>query len=98
MAQISRATDESMQSGISFLSVLRVMTIGANRAVQIKPPTTEEEETEVKSLPWWKSILYIIGGLAALGNIRASFEGGRYTDRQFRGRSAECNDGKSDIP
>lgn len=25
-----------------------------------------EEETEIKSLPWWKSILYIGGGLAAL--------------------------------
>ena len=25
-----------------------------------------EEETEIKSLPWWQSILYIIGGLAAL--------------------------------
>ena len=32
---------------------------------QIAPPTIEEE-TEIKSLPWWKSILYIIGGLAAL--------------------------------
>lgn len=30
----------------------------------IEPPTIEE--TEIKSLPWWKSILYIIGGLAAL--------------------------------
>ena len=38
----------------------------ATQTEQIKPPTTEEEETEVKSLPWWKSILYIIGGLAAL--------------------------------
>ena len=25
-----------------------------------------EEETEIKLLPWWKSVLYIIGGLAAL--------------------------------
>ena len=38
----------------------------ATQTEQIKPPTTEEEETEVKSLPWWKSILYIIGGLTAL--------------------------------
>ena len=35
------------------------------QAGQIAPPTIEEE-TEIKSLPWWKSILYIIGGLAAL--------------------------------
>ena len=34
LAQTSRTTEESMQSGISFLSVFRVMTIGANRAVQ----------------------------------------------------------------
>ena len=25
-----------------------------------------EEENEIKLLPWWKSVLYIIGGLAAL--------------------------------
>lgn len=31
----------------------------------IEHPATEEE-TEIKSLPWWKSILYIGGGLAAL--------------------------------
>ena len=37
----------------------------ATQTEQIKPPTIEEE-TEIKSLPWWKSILYIIGGLAAL--------------------------------
>ena len=34
LAQISKTIEESMQSGISFLSVLRVMTIGANNAVQ----------------------------------------------------------------
>lgn len=34
LAQISKTIEESMQSGISFLSVLRVMTIGANKAVQ----------------------------------------------------------------
>ena len=34
LAQTSKMIEESMQSGISFLSVLRVMTIGANRAVQ----------------------------------------------------------------
>lgn len=34
---------------------------------QAIPPATEiTEETEIKLLPWWKSILYIIGGLAAL--------------------------------
>lgn len=34
---------------------------------QVTPPATEiTEETEIKLLPWWKSILYIIGGLAAL--------------------------------
>ncbi|WP_303012397.1 calcium/sodium antiporter [uncultured Bacteroides sp.] len=34
---------------------------------QATPPATEiTEETEIKLLPWWKSILYIIGGLAAL--------------------------------
>lgn len=31
---------------------------------QLTPPETGEEE--IKTLPWWKSILYIIGGLAAL--------------------------------
>lgn len=31
---------------------------------QLTPPATGEEE--IKTLPWWKSILYIIGGLAAL--------------------------------
>ena len=35
------------------------------QAGQIEAPTIEEE-TEIKTLPWWKSILYIIGGLAAL--------------------------------
>lgn len=30
----------------------------------IEPTTTEEEE--IKLLPWWKSVIYIIGGLAAL--------------------------------
>ena len=34
LAHTSRATEERMQSGISFLSVFRVMTIGANREVQ----------------------------------------------------------------
>ncbi|MEY8686087.1 calcium/sodium antiporter [Bacteroides sp. AN502(2024)] len=47
--------------------------MGYTFAIASKPATTEqtehpviEEETEIKSLPWWKSILYIIGGLAAL--------------------------------
>ena len=34
LAQISRATDERIQRGISRFSVLRVMAIGAKRAVQ----------------------------------------------------------------
>lgn len=34
LAQISRAKDERMQRGISRFSVLRVMAIGAKRAVQ----------------------------------------------------------------
>ena len=40
-------------------------TVTATQTEQIEPSTIEEE-TEIKSLPWWKSILYIIGGLAAL--------------------------------
>ena len=48
--------------------------MGYTFAIASKPVTMEqqaehpviEEETEIKSLPWWKSILYIIGGLAAL--------------------------------
>lgn len=48
--------------------------MGYTFAIASKPVTTEqqaehpviEEETEIKSLPWWQSILYIIGGLAAL--------------------------------
>ena len=53
-----------------------VIFMGYTFAIASKPGTTEqagqieaptiEEETEIKSLPWWKSILYIIGGLAAL--------------------------------
>ena len=51
-----------------------VIFMGYTFAIASKPVTTEqqaehpviEEETEIKSLPWWKSILYIIGGLAAL--------------------------------
>ena len=51
-----------------------VIFIGYTFAIASKPATMEqqaeypviEEETEIKSLPWWKSILYIIGGLAAL--------------------------------
>ena len=34
LAQISNAMDESIQRGISFLNVFRVITIGANNAVQ----------------------------------------------------------------
>ena len=53
-----------------------VIFMGYTFAIASKPGTTEqagqieaptiEEETEIKTLPWWKSILYIIGGLAAL--------------------------------
>ena len=51
-----------------------VIFMGYTFAIASKPATIEqqaehpviEEETEIKSLPWWKSILYIIGGLAAL--------------------------------
>ena len=51
-----------------------VIFMGYAFAIASKPATIEqqaehpviEEETEIKSLPWWKSILYIIGGLAAL--------------------------------
>ena len=51
-----------------------VIFMGYTFAIASKPITMEqqaehpviEEETEIKSLPWWKSILYIIGGLAAL--------------------------------
>ena len=50
-----------------------VILMGYTFAIASKPATTGdaghpviEEETEIKSLPWWKSILYIIGGLAAL--------------------------------
>ena len=50
-----------------------VIFMGYTFAIASKPATTGdaghpviEEETEIKSLPWWKSILYIIGGLAAL--------------------------------
>ena len=43
--------------------------MGYTFAIASKPVTTEqqaehpviEEETEIKSLPWWQSILYIIG-------------------------------------
>ena len=51
-----------------------VIFMGYTFAIASKPVTMEqqaehpviEEETEIKSLPWWQSILYIIGGLAAL--------------------------------
>ena len=51
-----------------------VIFMGYTFAIASKPATIEqqaehpviEEETEIKSLPWWQSILYIIGGLAAL--------------------------------
>ena len=50
-----------------------VIFMGYTFAIASQPATTGdaghpviEEETEIKSLPWWKSILYIIGGLAAL--------------------------------
>lgn len=50
-----------------------VIFMGYTFAIASTPTTTGdaghpviEEETEIKSLPWWKSILYIIGGLAAL--------------------------------
>ncbi len=51
-----------------------VIFMGYTFAIASKPVTTEqqaehpviEEETEIKSLPWWQSIFYIIGGLAAL--------------------------------
>ena len=51
-----------------------VIFMGYTFAIASKPATIEqpaehpviEEETEINSLPWWKSILYIIGGLAAL--------------------------------
>ena len=50
-----------------------VIFMGYTFAIASKPGTTEqiapptiEEETEIKSHPWWKSNLYIIGGLAAL--------------------------------
>ena len=59
-----------------------VIFMGYTFAIASKPATMEqqaeypviEEETEIKSLPWWKSILYIIGGLAALiiGNVIGS--------------------------
>ena len=50
-----------------------VIFMGYTFAIASKPGTTEQAGrkeaptyTEIKSLPWWKSILYIIGGLAAL--------------------------------
>ena len=51
-----------------------VIFMGYTFAIASKPAKMEqqaeypviEEETEIKSLPWWKSILYIIGGLATL--------------------------------
>ena len=51
-----------------------VIFMGYTFAIASKPVTMEqqaehpviEEETEIKLLPWWQSILYIIGGLAAL--------------------------------
>ena len=46
---------------------------GYTFAIASKPSTggqeehpVPEEENEIKLLPWWKSVLYIIGGLAAL--------------------------------
>ena len=48
--------------------------MGYTFAIASKPSSTggqeehpvPEEEKEIKLLPWWKSVLYIIGGLAAL--------------------------------
>ena len=47
--------------------------MGYTFAIASKPSTggqeehpVPEEENEIKLLPWWKSVLYIIGGLAAL--------------------------------
>ena len=42
--------------------------MGYTFAIASKPYSTggQEEENEIKLLPWWKSVLYIIGGLAAL--------------------------------
>ena len=48
--------------------------MGYTFAIASKPSSTggqeehpvPEEENEIKLLPWWKSVLYIIGGLAAL--------------------------------
>ena len=42
-----------------------VIFMGYTFAIASKP-VTMEQQAEIKSLPWWQSILYIIGGLAAL--------------------------------
>lgn len=49
----------------TFAIASKPATIGEQQAEHpaIEKPT---EETEIKLLPWWKSLLYIIGGLAAL--------------------------------
>ncbi len=51
--------------------------VGYTFAIAFKPAAAgeaiehpaAEEGTEIKSFPWWKSILYILGGLGALGAV-----------------------------
>ena len=56
-----------------FLLCFFAIFMGYTFAIASKPSTggqeehpVPEEENEIKLLPWWKSVLYIIGGLAAL--------------------------------
>ena len=81
LAQISKTIEESMQSGISFLSVLRVMTIGANKAVQ---PTI----INVLKMLLPTTLPMAISALPLRAEDTLTVSSG--------GRSAECNDGKSD--
>ena len=81
LAQISRAKDERMQRGISRFSVLRVMAIGAKRAVQ---PTII------------RVLKRIASHHIANGNVCTAFESRGYADGEFRCGSAEGNNGKPD--
>ena len=71
---LDKASENILNRVDGLLLLCFFVILGYTFAIASKPATIEqqaehpviEEETEIKSLPWWKSILYIIGGLAAL--------------------------------
>lgn len=51
---------------LCFFAIFMGYTFAIAKRSNDEPSTTPTEEDEIKLLPWWKSALFIIGGLAAL--------------------------------